>query len=78
MSIKRNFLRGGANKEEKMGVKWVNVCLPKERVGLGIKNLRLVNVCLLTKWRWMLLTSQDILWVMVLKVKYGGGNTQTH
>jgi hypothetical protein len=62
VSIQRNFLWGGANKKVKMAwVKWVDVCRPKERGGLGIKNLRLVNISLLTKWRWRLLTSQDML-----------------
>jgi hypothetical protein len=30
-----------------------------------------VNVSLLTKWRWRLLVSQDALWSLVLKAKYG-------
>ncbi|MCI00244.1 LINE-1 reverse transcriptase like [Trifolium medium] len=73
VAIQRNFLWGGANKKTKLAwVKWVDVCRPKERGGLGIRNLRLVNVSLLTKWRWRLLTSQDMFWVKVLKAKYGG------
>jgi hypothetical protein len=47
------------------------LCRPKEDGGLGIKNIRLVNVSLLTKWRWRLLVSQQALWSSVLKAKYG-------
>jgi hypothetical protein len=54
-------------------VKWVDVCRSKEDGGLGIRNLRLVNILLLTKWRWRLISSQDILWWLVLKAKYGMG-----
>jgi hypothetical protein len=32
----------------------------------------LVNISLLTKWRWQLLSSHDSLWKSVLKAKYGG------
>jgi hypothetical protein len=52
-------------------VKWVDVCRSKECGGLGIKNLRLVNVSLLMKWRWRLLTTHESLWSSVLKAKYG-------
>ena len=32
-------------------VKWENVCLPKEKGGLGVKDLRKFNTALLGKWR---------------------------
>ncbi|WJX73641.1 hypothetical protein P8452_57400 [Trifolium repens] len=72
VSIQRNFLWGGANNKSKIAwVKWVDVCRSKEDGGLGVKNLRLMNIALLTKWRWRLLTSQDSLFSLVLKAKYG-------
>jgi hypothetical protein len=65
-------LWGGSNNSAKFAwVKWCDLCRPKECGGLGIKNLRLVNVSLLTKWRWRLLVSQEALWSLVLKAKYG-------
>jgi hypothetical protein len=36
------------------------------------KNIRLMNISLLTKWRWRLLSLHDLLWKSVLKAKYGG------
>jgi hypothetical protein len=65
-------LWGGSNNSAKIAwVKWCDLCRPKECGGLGMKNLRLVNVSLLTKWRWRLLVSQEALWSLVLKAKYG-------
>jgi hypothetical protein len=67
-------LWGGASEKSKIAwVKWEDVCRTKECGGLGVKNLRLVNVSLLMKWRWRLLTSHDSLWSLVLKAKYGVG-----
>jgi hypothetical protein len=72
IAIQRNFLWGGSNNTAKIAwVKWCDLCRPKECGGLGIKNLRLVNVSLLTKWRWRLLVAQESLWASVLKAKYG-------
>jgi hypothetical protein len=69
VSIQRNFLWGGSSNKSKIAwVKWVDVCWSKEDGGLGIRNIRLVNIALLTKWRWQLLTSHDSLWITVLKV----------
>ncbi|KAK2360932.1 hypothetical protein QL285_086149 [Trifolium repens] len=72
VAIQRNFLWGGSSNKSKIAwVKWSDLCRPKEDGGLGIKNIRLVNVSLLTKWRWRLLVSQQALWSSVLKAKYG-------
>jgi hypothetical protein len=50
-------------------VKWADICKPKKEGGLGIKDLRLMNMSLLAKWR--LLTDEDAVWTNVIKVKYG-------
>jgi hypothetical protein len=71
VSLQRNFLWGGEGSSKVAWVKWTDVCRTKECRGLGLKNLRLVNVSLLTKWWWRLLTSQEMLWAMVLRAKYG-------
>jgi hypothetical protein len=71
-SYTKELLMGGAKERMKIAwVKWVDVCRPKECGGLGIRNLRLVNIALLTKWRWRLLTSNDLVWKSVLMAKYG-------
>ncbi|GAU28977.1 hypothetical protein TSUD_391750 [Trifolium subterraneum] len=54
-----------------MIVKWDIVCKPKELRGLGVRDIRAVNISLLTKWRWRLLEDDDAIWKKVLKSKYG-------
>ena len=55
VSIQRNFLWGGDNVSSKIPwVIWDNVCLPKSRGGLGIKDLNKFNAALLGKWSWIL------------------------
>jgi hypothetical protein len=72
VAIQRYFLWGGSCNNSKIAwVKWSDLCRAKAEGGLGIKNLRLVNVSLLLKWRWRLLVSQEALWSLVLKAKYG-------
>jgi hypothetical protein len=48
-----------------------DVCKPRKDGGLGIKDLRLVNISLLTKWRWKLLSHDDEVWKEVVVAKYG-------
>jgi len=52
-------------------VKWSKVCQPKEKGGLGIRDIRLVNLSLLSKWRWRFLQNEGTLWKEVLIEKYG-------
>ncbi|MCI65254.1 RNA-directed DNA polymerase (Reverse transcriptase), partial [Trifolium medium] len=52
-------------------VKWDDICKPKKEVGLGIRDLRLVNFSLLAKWRWKLLSSDMEVWKDVVVGKYG-------
>jgi hypothetical protein len=39
--------------------------------GLGVRDLRLVNISLLAKWRWKLLSSKKEVWKDVVAAKYG-------
>ncbi|MCI10640.1 LINE-1 reverse transcriptase like, partial [Trifolium medium] len=72
VSIQRKFLWSGNSGTNKIAwVSWADICRKKECGGLGIRNLRLVNISLLTKWRWRLLSTHDLLWAKVLKAKYG-------
>ncbi|CAJ2642215.1 unnamed protein product [Trifolium pratense] len=50
LRIQRNFLWGGGMEDKKLWwVKWTHVCLPKEKGGLGVRNLELSNLSLLCK-----------------------------
>jgi mannosylglycoprotein endo-beta-mannosidase len=53
-------------------VKWKVVCKDKKKGGLGVRDLEVVNLSLLSKWRWRLLNREDLaLWKEVLVAKYG-------
>jgi hypothetical protein len=52
-------------------VKWSEICKPKKEGGLGVKDLRLMNASLLSKWRWKLLLDGDDMWTKVILAKYG-------
>ena len=43
--------------------------------GLGIKNVRMMNVCLLLKWWWQYGIENKALWRRVIDAKYGVGQT---
>uniref|UniRef100_A0A2N9IL89 Reverse transcriptase zinc-binding domain-containing protein n=1 Tax=Fagus sylvatica TaxID=28930 RepID=A0A2N9IL89_FAGSY len=70
--LQRNFLWGGMGEEFKhhlMG--WDKVCTPKEKGGLGVRNLTLFNKALLGKWLWRFGLEEHHLWRRVLVAKYG-------
>ena len=52
-------------------VKWETVCQTKINGGLGVKDLRVMNISLLAKWQWRLLDGDMALWKDVLNAKYG-------
>jgi hypothetical protein len=53
-------------------VKWDTVCTAKDIGGLGILNLRWMNISLVTKWLWKL-EKEDGLWQTIVKEKYMKG-----
>ncbi|CAJ2628200.1 unnamed protein product [Trifolium pratense] len=71
--IQREFLWGGVNGGRKLSwIKWRVVCQEKKNGGLGVRDIKLVNLSLLMKWRWRLLQREDVgLWKDVLAAKYG-------
>ncbi|WJX96105.1 hypothetical protein P8452_77351 [Trifolium repens] len=71
--IQREFLWGGLRGGKKLcWIKWKVVCQEKRNGGLGIRDIKAVNLSLLMKWRWRLLQSDDLgLWKEVLSAKYG-------
>ncbi|MCH94974.1 LINE-1 reverse transcriptase like, partial [Trifolium medium] len=72
VKIQRTFLWGGLSKRNRIcWVKWDDFCKPKSEAGLGIRDLRLVNLSLLAKWRWKLLSPDMEVWKDVVVAKYG-------
>lgn len=72
VQIQREFMWGGVGRGRKINwVKWPTVCQSKRKGGLGVKDIRVMNVSLLAKWRWMLLDGENSLWKEVLEEKYG-------
>jgi hypothetical protein len=71
--IQRDFLWGAKNGRKKVcWVRWEDVCKPKSLGGLGVRDVRTVNISLLAKWRWRLLSNDDSIWKGVIRSKYGG------
>jgi hypothetical protein len=55
-------------------VRWDKVCTSKKKGGLGIKNLRLLNICLMCKW-WCKLEKEKGIWQKIVNNKYIHGNS---
>ncbi|PNX97043.1 ribonuclease H [Trifolium pratense] len=74
--LQRRFLWGRVSGASKIcWVKWLDVCRPKKEVGLGVKDLPIMNISLLTKWKWRLLSEGNSIWKDVLRDRYGGGES---
>lgn len=72
-AIQRRFLWGGGLDQRKIAwVNWKTICQPKDRGGLGVKDLRTFNAALLGKWRWDLFHKHEEPWAKLLDSKYGG------
>ncbi|GAU39090.1 hypothetical protein TSUD_321610 [Trifolium subterraneum] len=75
--IQREFLWGGVRSGNKINwVKWSVVCKKKCNGGLGVRDVRIVNLSLLAKWRWRILQPGRPLWKVVLMAKYGNHISQ--
>jgi len=67
---RRNFLWRGNNTRKKYHlVRWEIVCKSKKKGGLGIKDIRRMNISLLCKWWWRL-DNEEGLWQNIVKAKY--------
>jgi hypothetical protein len=72
--LQRRFLWGGSAGASKIcWVSWNDVCRPKKEGGLGVKDLRIMNISLLTKWKWRLFSEEQSIWKNVLINRYGDG-----
>ena len=69
--LQKGFLWGGGSLERKVHlINWEVVCAQKEKGGLGLRKIILLNEALLGKWIWRFAIEKDNLW-KVLLVKYG-------
>ncbi|KHN41382.1 Putative ribonuclease H protein, partial [Glycine soja] len=67
INIQRRFLWGGGLEQQKIAwVNWKTVCLPKDKGGLGIKDLQVLNTALLGKWSWELFQNHGDMWTRIL------------
>nr|CAN77770.1 hypothetical protein VITISV_044337 [Vitis vinifera] len=70
--VQRDFLWGEGNLERKAHlVNWEVVCADKNKGGLGLRKLALLNKALLGKWIWRFAFDKDNLWKQVIMAKYG-------
>lgn len=70
--MKRFFWQGGSLKKKYHLVKWENICKPKKKGGLGVKDLRKLNLSLLGKWWWKLEMEEGV-WQEIVKKKHVKG-----
>ena len=63
------FWQGGGIKKKYHLIKWEKICKNKKKRGVGIKNLRKMNLSLLCKWWWRLETENG-LWQEIIRYKY--------
>ena len=53
--------------------RWSVLCRPKSQGGLGIQDLEIKNIALLSKWVYKLLTENGV-WQEIIRNKYVGSN----
>ena len=67
----RKFWWGQVKNEKKLAwLSWDKMCLPKDRGGLGFRDLKSFNLALLSKKGWRLQTNSTSLFSRVYKAKY--------
>ena len=70
--IQMDFLWGSSSSGRKIHlINWKDVCSSKEKGGLGIRNLILMNRDLLGKWAWRFAKKDNSAWKNVISLKYG-------
>ena len=69
--LRRNFLwSSGDTGRGPHLVNWEAVCTAKTKGGLGVKDLRWMNVALLGKWIWEIWQGESGLWGKIVGEKY--------
>jgi hypothetical protein len=53
-------------------VNWQYICHPKSQGGLGVINIKAMNIALMAQWIWRIHSEQnsDLLWLKLLKANY--------
>lgn len=65
------FSLGGSKGGDKVAYfKCADLCKIKMEGGLGVKDTRLVNLALLSKWRWRVLLNVPLLLIYICVVRY--------
>ncbi|WMV60016.1 hypothetical protein MTR67_053401 [Solanum verrucosum] len=73
--LRRNFLWHGCKENNGYNlVKWDTTLNNRYLGGLGIRNPKKQNDCLLMKWLWRYNDGKQVLWKDVIKCKYGENN----
>ncbi|KAE8815280.1 retrotransposon unclassified [Hordeum vulgare] len=68
--LARFFWQAGDGRSKYHMVKWADICLPKDRGGLGITASRRMNVALMLRWVWRILQGDGGLWLRLIEAKY--------
>jgi hypothetical protein len=66
---KKFFWQGSSTKKKYYLVKWIMITRPKNKEGLGVKDLIKMNISLLCKWWWKF-ESREGLWQEIARKKY--------
>jgi hypothetical protein len=61
------YWQGGNFKKKYRLAKWKIICQPKKIGGLGVANLAIKNICLLSLWLFKLF-NEDLTWKQTLKI----------
>jgi hypothetical protein len=69
LARKKFFWRGNSIKKKYYLVKWIMITRPKNKGGLGVKDLIKMNISILCKWWWKI-ESGEGLWQEIAKKKY--------
>lgn len=66
----RFFWQSDETKRKYQLAKWDIICRPKDQGDLGIENLEVKNICLLSKWLYKLSVQTEATWAQILRSKY--------
>lgn len=58
------------NKKMVHWVNWNTVCKSREKGGLGVKDIEMMNLALLNKWKWRIMSEQEIVLSNILIIRY--------
>ncbi|XP_058754053.1 uncharacterized protein LOC131627225 [Vicia villosa] len=69
-----DFLWGRSEGHRKVcWVSWEKICRPRKKGWLGVKNIEIFNLALMSKWGWRFLSDREVVWYKFLEFRYGVG-----